>query len=198
MRRKLRFTILLSALVLPWQAKAQEPAVFGPASPPHGFVRFCEASPQECSSDHGQESRFDASAERLRELDDINRAVNSVVAPATDLEVYGVNEYWTLPANGRGDCEDYVLQKRHDLIVKGWPVSALLITVVRDENGDGHAVLTVRTSEGDFILDNKTDDIRIWWRTGYRFVMMQSRGNPNVWVNLDPTAIVVGSAPAFR
>src|ERR1700741_3400454 len=71
--------------------------IFGPAQPPHGFVRFCEANTKEGASDHGQESRFDASAERLKELDEINRAVNRAVAPATDLEVYGVNEYWTLP-----------------------------------------------------------------------------------------------------
>src|SRR5262245_14073936 len=68
--------------------------IFGPAQPPHGFVRFCEATPAECASDHGQETRFDASAERLRELDDINRTVNHEIQPATDLEVYGVNEYW--------------------------------------------------------------------------------------------------------
>ena len=114
---------------------------------PHGFVRFCDATPAECTSDHGQESRFDASAERLKELDEVNRAVNKEIAPATDLEVYGVNEYWTLPRT-RGDCEDYALQKRHNLVTKGWPVSALLMTVVRDEKGEGHAVLTARTGAG--------------------------------------------------
>ena len=158
--------------------------IFGPAQPPHGFVRFCEATPAECSSDHGQESRFDASAERLKELDEVNRAVNKDVAPATDLEVYGVNEYWTLPRK-RGDCEDYALQKRHDLAAKGWPVSALLMTVVRDEKGEGHAVLTARTAQGDFVLDNKIEDVRMWNKTPYQFVMRQSYLNPKVWVALD-------------
>jgi predicted transglutaminase-like cysteine proteinase len=158
--------------------------VFGPAQPPHGFVRFCEANPQECSADHAQESRFDASAERLKELDDVNRAANKEVAPATDMEVYGVNEYWTLP-RARGDCEDYALLKRHNLIQKGWPVSALLMTVVRDEKGEGHAVLTARTVQGDFILDNKIEDVRLWNKTPYQFVMRQSYLNPKVWVALD-------------
>src|SRR5262245_29719545 len=99
--------------------------IYGPAQPPHGFVRVCGATPGEFASDHGQESRFEASAERLKELDEINRTVNTEVAPATDLEVYGVNEYWTLPRT-RGDCEDYALLKRHKLIEKGWPVSAVL------------------------------------------------------------------------
>jgi predicted transglutaminase-like cysteine proteinase len=158
--------------------------IFGPAQPPHGFVRFCEATPQECTSDHRPETRFNASAERLRELDDVNRAVNKAIAPATDLEVYGVNEYWTLPRT-RGDCEDYALLKRHDLMKKGWPVSALLMTVVRDEKGEGHAVLTARTMQGDYILDNKLDDVRLWSQTPYEFVMRQSYINPRVWVALD-------------
>ncbi|MFA5901370.1 MAG: transglutaminase-like cysteine peptidase [Hyphomicrobium sp.] len=158
--------------------------IFGPAQPPHGFVRFCEANPEECTSDHGQESRFDATAERLKELDEINRTINTKVAPATDLEVYGVNEYWTLPRT-RGDCEDYALLKRHTLIAKGWPVSALLMTVVRDEKGEGHAVLTARTVQGDFILDNKFEDVRSWNQTPYQYVMRQSYLNPKVWVALD-------------
>jgi predicted transglutaminase-like cysteine proteinase len=163
---------------------AQFMRIFGPAQPPHGFVRFCESNAPECAADHGQESRFEASAEKLKELDDVNRTVNKEIAPATDLEVYGVNEYWTLPRT-RGDCEDYALLKRHNLIAKGWPVSALLMTVVRDEKGEGHAVLTARTVQGDFILDNKIEDVRAWNKTPYQFVMRQSYLNPKVWVALD-------------
>lgn len=163
---------------------AQFMRIFGPAQPPHGFVRFCEASPEECAADHGQESRFDASAERLKELDEVNRSVNHEIAPATDLEVYGVNEYWTLPRT-RGDCEDYALLKRHNLIAKGWPVSSVLMTVVRDEKGEGHAVLTARTVQGDFILDNKVEEVKPWNKTPYQYVMRQSYLNPKVWVALD-------------
>jgi predicted transglutaminase-like cysteine proteinase len=158
--------------------------IFGPAQPPHGFVRFCEAVPRECASEQRQVNRFSASAERLRELDDVNRAINKAVEPATDLEVYGVNEYWTLPRS-KGDCEDYALLKRHNLVRKGWPVSSLLMTVVRDEKGEGHAVLTARTLQGDFILDNKIEDVRLWNQTPYEFVMRQSYINPRVWVALD-------------
>lgn len=158
--------------------------IHGPAQPPHGFVRFCKAAPQECLADAHPERRFDASAARLQELDNVNRSINRQIAPATDLEIYGVNEYWTLPRT-RGDCEDYVLLKRQTLIRKGWPVSALLITVVRDEKGEGHAVLTARTLQGDLVLDNKTDEIRPWNKTPYQFVMRQSYINPRVWVALD-------------
>ena len=60
------------------------------------------------------------------------------------------------------------------------------MTVVRDEKGEGHAVLTARTVQGDFILDNKIEDVRMWNRTPYEFVMRQSYLNPQVWVSLDP------------
>jgi len=167
--------------------------IYGPASPPHGFVRFCEKRPEECRDGDGPEGRFDAHSDRLSELDDINRLINNAIAPATDLEVYGVKEYWTLPST-RGDCEDYALLKRRMLISRGWPVSSLLLTVVRDEKGDGHAVLTARTLQGDFILDNKVEDVRLWNRTPYEFVMRQSYLNPQIWVALDARHTPVSTA----
>ena len=70
------------------------------------------------------------------------------------------------------------------LIHAGWPREALLVTVVRDNRGEGHAVLTVITDEGDYILDNQKKDILIWSDTGYHFIKRQSQSNPNVWVSL--------------
>ncbi len=161
--------------------------VFGSASPPYGFIRFCEMQPGHCSADRFLEDRFTATPEHLSELDDINRLVNRTITPQTDQDLYGTTEYWTLPTTS-GDCEDYVLLKRKLLIANGWPASALLITVVRDEVGDGHAVLTARTSQGDFVLDNKASDVRIWHQTPYQFVMRQSYVNPRVWVSLEEHA----------
>lgn len=160
--------------------------VFGNAQPPYGAVRFCEAMPQECADHASDDSRFDATPERLSELDEINRTVNHQIEPATDMEVYGVQELWTLPTT-RGDCEDYALLKRHELIARGWPAGALLMTVVRDEKNEGHAVLTARTSQGDFVLDNKVETVKLWTQTPYHFVMRQSYNNPKVWVSLDPS-----------
>ena len=105
----------------------------------------------------------------------------------TDLEHWGVVEKWSYPDDGFGDCEDYVLLKRRMLIQAGWPREALLITVVRERSGDGHAVLTVKTDKGEFILDNQNEDILLWSDTSYRFVKRQSQHDPNVWVALgDP------------
>lgn len=161
--------------------------VHGQSLPPYGFVEFCRTHKQECHSPPANMQRFDASPQRLAQLDQINRGINAVVQPATDLEVYGVEEYWTFPG-ARGDCEDYVILKRHRLMKLGWPASSLLITVVRDEKGEGHAVLTARTQQGDFILDNKVNDVRLWRDTPYRYIMRQSYLSPMVWVSLDPRA----------
>ena len=159
--------------------------VFGSASAPYGFVAFCDRMPGECAPNGSPDLRFEGTPARLSELDQVNRAVNVRITPATDLELYGVVEHWTLPTD-KGDCEDYALLKRQMLIKRGWPSSALLMTVVRDEQGDGHAVLTARTAQGDFILDNKRPDIRLWHQAGYRYIMRQSFVDPRLWMALTP------------
>ena len=169
--------------------------IHGQAIPPYGFVQFCKSHRRECQNPHPQNTRFRASPLRLSELDDINRRVNAAVKPATDNEVYGVEEHWTFPQL-MGDCEDYVVLKRRILMDRGWPASALLITVVLDENGEGHAVLTARTAQGDFILDNKEQTVKLWSQTPYSFVMRQSYINPKVWMSLDPAATVTPQALA--
>jgi hypothetical protein len=44
---------------------------------------------------------------------------------------------------------------------KGFPRQALLMTIVRDHNDQGHAILTVKTNSGDFILDNLTEKLNL-------------------------------------
>jgi predicted transglutaminase-like cysteine proteinase len=44
-----------------------------------------------------------------------------------------------------------------------------------------------RTNRGDLVLDNKTDAIRLWHETAYRYVKRQSVVDPKRWVSLgDP------------
>ena len=160
--------------------------VFAVTQAPYGFVQFCARMPEECQQGPMEEQRFSATPERLSELDTINRKVNREIVPATDMEIYGQAEYWTIPT-ARGDCEDYALLKRKRLMARGWPASALLMTVVRDEKGEGHAVLTARTLQGDFVLDNKIDEVKAWHRTRYEFIMRQSYLNTQIWMSLDPS-----------
>lgn len=159
--------------------------VSGSTNPPVGYVDFCHKFPAECAA-HGSDAAELLNDKTWRDLQEINTLVNRIVTPATDAEIYHRDEVWTLP-EAYGDCEDYVLLKRKWLIERGWPTGALLVTVVFDEVGDGHAVLLARTSRGDFVLDNKTDRLRRWYETSYRFVKRQSTSDPNRWVSLgDP------------
>jgi predicted transglutaminase-like cysteine proteinase len=101
----------------------------------------------------------------------------------SDEELYGKPEYWTLPTDA-GDCEDYLLLKKHYLEGLGFPSEALLITVVLDEKSQGHAVLTVTTDKGDFVLDNRRNDVMRWSDTGYTYLKRQSAEDPRQWVSL--------------
>ena len=154
------------------------------ARPPIGWVEFCAADPSECATAPLAARDAVLTAKAWKELERINRRVNQSIKPMTDLEHYGVVEKWAYPDDGYGDCEDYVLLKRRMLIDAGWPREALLITVVRDGKGDGHAVLTVKTDRGELILDNQNAAIVPWYESGYRFVKRQSQSNPNVWISL--------------
>jgi predicted transglutaminase-like cysteine proteinase len=159
---------------------------FGDTLPPIGYVTFCREHKDECRPGRRFADRVQLSSARFRELAEVNDSVNDAVAPVTDLELYGKVEMWTYPQGGRGDCEDYVLLKRRTLIERGWPESTLLITVVRDENNEGHAVLTVRTDQGDFVLDNKRREVLQWAATSYTFIKRQSERNSLVWISLLP------------
>lgn len=162
--------------------------IYGKSMPPIGHIRFCRIYPDDCRPQNQIQDRFALSPDRWNELVAVNALVNRIVEPTADQELYGEIERWTYPEN-RGDCEDYVLLKRRMLIQRGWPASSLLITVVTDENGAGHAVMTARTSNGDFILDNKNSKILAWNKVPYRFYKRQSYLNPKRWVSLKPRAV---------
>jgi predicted transglutaminase-like cysteine proteinase len=154
------------------------------ARPPIGWVEFCAANPDECDTDTRPPRDVVLTAAAWQDLVRVNRWVNETIKPVTDMTHWGVIERWSYPDDGYGDCEDYVLLKRRMLIKAGWPREALLITVVRDRKDDGHAVLTVKTDRGEFILDNQNPEILPWLETGYRFVKRQSQSDQNLWVAL--------------
>jgi predicted transglutaminase-like cysteine proteinase len=151
---------------------------------PVGWLEFCSEYVPECETKSLEARDVVLTTKAWKDLTRVNRWVNDTVKPITDLEHWGVVEQWNYPDDGYGDCEDYVLLKRRMLMQAGWPRQALLITVVRDKRGDGHAVLTVKTDKGEFILDNQNEEILLWSETGYRFVKRQSQNDPNVWLAL--------------
>jgi predicted transglutaminase-like cysteine proteinase len=113
----------------------------------------------------------------------VNREVNAAVKPMSDQEHWGVGDRWDLAEDGYGDCEDYQLLKRRRLVAAGFPARAIRMTVVIDDENQGHAVLMVRTDRGDFILDNKRNTVLPWHQTGYTYVKREGQDDL-AWVSL--------------
>ncbi len=173
--------------------------VEGPAArPPIGYIGFCLRHRADCepqtdtsagdittSSTAGLPSPVALTSERWRELNEVNTYFNRTVRPVEDIDLVQKVEWWSYAINSAGDCEDYVLEKRRALIDRGWPADALLITVVRQWNGQGHAVLTVVTDKGDLVLDNLAMGIVSFDKAPYTWLMRQSRQHPMHWVKLN-------------
>lgn len=156
----------------------------GSARPVQGWVKFCERYAGECDVQTSEPASITLTPKVWRALNTVNRKVNTTIKPRTDMEHWGVVDRWDLPDDGYGDCEDYQLLKRKLLVEKhGLPRRALRMTVVIDEQGEGHAVLMVRTDQGDIILDNKRSGILPWSATGYVFVKREGQDGRD-WVSL--------------
>jgi predicted transglutaminase-like cysteine proteinase len=193
------FIFLIFTTLLAAQARAGEVqyAIVGaPTTAPIGWVEYCKETPNECPAGVTTPRDIILTDPIWEDLKRVNRWVNEHVKVKSDMDHWGVIEKWSLPTDGDGDSEDYVLMKRKMLIDAGWPREALLITVVRDKNGEGHAILTVKTDKGEFVLDNQNENVVAWTETGYRFVKRQSQSDPNVWVSLGDNRPAVATATA--
>jgi predicted transglutaminase-like cysteine proteinase len=182
-------------IALAWIMSMTSPSSAGPrllgsadAPPLPGWVKFCDRHPAECTVDVFQPESLTLTQELYALLSSVDLTVNRSVKPMTDEDQWGVADLWSYPNDGYGDCEDYQLLKRKLLIEAGLPRRALLMTVVIDEKGNGHAVLTVRTDRGDLILDNRTNVVLEWPETNYTFVKRESAKKPG-WVSLAPEPI---------
>lgn len=156
---------------------------------PIGWIDHCITYASECA--HVYKARdIVLTVQAWKDLEEVNRWVNSTIMPESDLDHWGEVERWDMAEDGFGDCEDYVLLKRSLLMQANWPQEALLVTVVLDKKGDNHAVLTVKTDLGQYILDNVQPKVLIWYRTGYSFMKRQSQFNRNIWIMLEEPALV--------
>lgn len=165
----------------------------GLTSQPIGHFEFCKANPGECAIRPRDTGPAAMTVTLWQEIVSVNEEVNNAISPMNDIDLYGKDEVWSYP-DGYGDCEDYVLEKRRQLSALGLSLADLLITVVRKPDGEGHAVLTVRTDRGDFILDNLTDNVKPWDKTGYRFLKRQAADHTGRWVSIrEGQATLVGA-----
>jgi len=139
---------------------------------PFGYQVFCLKNMRECRSSGASKVAY--SNNLMTKLAKVNTRVNRSIRWTRDKR-----DEWNLASN-RGDCEDFALTKRSQLIRMGVPAAALRMALVKTRKGEAHAVLVVKTNRGDLVLDNKTGQIRPRSSTGYRWVAMASR-NPYRW-----------------
>jgi len=158
--------------------------VSGQTSIPVGHADFCKRYPSECTVNATVVDDVHLTPQNWQQLLEVNTSFNTSIVPETDMQLYHVEEYWTYP-HGYGDCEDIALAKRRQLVEDGWPVSTLLMTVAKEADGEGHAVLMVRTDRGDMILDNQDSTIRDWRESPYHFLKRQSQDNAGEWVGIN-------------
>lgn len=164
--------------------------VRGPAAPPAGASHLCQTLDWACASSN---RRMAIDANALEVARAINNRANRTVRSVSDMQQYRVAERWALPTARGGDCEDYAIFKKLELIKAGFPPEQLLIATVLDRQRQSHAVLVLRTGGQDLVLDNLTSRIVPWNKTGYTFLRMQDPNQPSRWVSVLAGGIMGGS-----
>jgi predicted transglutaminase-like cysteine proteinase len=167
------------------------------ADVPPGYVGFCIRMPEQCQIPIDAPQFMSATPAMFDALQTVNAQVNAAIWPEDDMRHYGRAEYWTIPTDGFGDCEDYALAKRKALVDAGFSPAALRVAIVVTPDESRHAVLTVVTDKGDYVLDNMRAEIVPWNRTDYAWVERQDPHTADAWDVLDTTAMArVASAGA--
>lgn len=189
------FVAVIASATIAVPAPKPHPAMItgGVTSQPIGHYEFCQKYRDECTIRNRNTAAPHVTEFGWSLVEKINVDVNKTITPMTDQELFGRDEVWAYPTDA-GDCEDFVLLKRRKLMERGFSASDLLITVVRKPDGEGHAVLTLRTSEGDFVLDNLVDEVKLWSETPYTFLKRQATFNTGRWVTIENgTDVMVGA-----
>jgi predicted transglutaminase-like cysteine proteinase len=163
------------------EANVDRIAFSTPVLAPAAFVRFCARYPEDCkvSPTEFSHTAVSLTKDRLAELSKVNRDVNHSIKPQENLG--GVMAEQWLVAPRHGDCNDYAVTKRHELLARGWPSHSLLLAEVEVAWGEHHLLLVVRTSEDDLVLDNLKSDVRPASQVTYRWVRAQQTENPKFW-----------------
>jgi predicted transglutaminase-like cysteine proteinase len=153
----------------------------GPVLAPMGHVFFCLKNPDACKVSPTITAQIAVEPTTMVLLRRVNLEVNHAIIPQNDIKTEGFSDQWTVSPK-RGDCEDYALTKQKRLIELGLPASALRLAIARTPQGEGHAVLIVRTQSGDFILDNRFGAILTRQSSDLTWESIQSAENPKFWL----------------
>jgi predicted transglutaminase-like cysteine proteinase len=176
-------TVLATAGTSAGDTRTRFLAEGGPAKPTKAWTEFCAQNAEECRVPVTEQMVIPYSASVWNDLVKINTSVNRTIKAVTDEAYWGVSDRWDYPIAGYGDCEDIQLEKRRLLQLKGYPIRAMRMAVVINPEGEGHAVLVVRTSRGDFVLDNRGDQVLPWYATPYSWIKREGSVD-ETWVAL--------------
>ncbi|WP_234995101.1 transglutaminase-like cysteine peptidase [Ruegeria meonggei] len=178
------FALVLASMAISSEATATEgkfiPSAYA-SPPPSGARQLCRQYNWACSN---KVSVSLSNRQEMQIIKRVNRQVNATTRSVTDQSQYRTTERWALPTSQGGDCEDFALLKKRDLIRAGVDPSKLLIATVLDTKRNSHAVLVYRSAGGDLVLDNLTNQIKPWSATRYLFLRMQNPRKPSVWVGI--------------
>ena len=152
-----------------------------PSLAPIAFVRFCLRYPQDCKvrGSATQPELEPLTKSRKTVLAKVNRDVNRAITPYN--KDYDVSAEEWLVSPSKGNCSDYAVTKRHELLARGWPSRALILTEVIVPSGEHHLVLVVRTRDVDLVLDNLNENLQTVSQVGYRWVRAQQERDPKFW-----------------
>jgi predicted transglutaminase-like cysteine proteinase len=158
-----------------------------PQLAPFAHARFCVQYPEDCKVKRMafRPKKLQLTDKRFAELMSINTEVNRSIRPERNLGGVATERWLISPKSG--DCNDYAVTKRHELLARGWPSRSVLLAEVVVPSGEHHLVVVVRAQEGDLVIDNLNANIRPWFKTGYQWVRIQSPMNPNYWASVSKT-----------
>jgi len=140
-----------------------------------------------------------------KKIIDVNNQVNNEYTYSADVE-----ENWKIiperlpegtedtnpPDSYSGDCEDFALTKADRLIEMGVSASALKVTVCAKVKDDGelvgHAVLTIDTNKGTYVLDNDSQGPKLSKNKGYKWI---SRLVGGTWYEIKTDEKLLESVP---
>ena len=169
-----------------------------PAAIPSGYVAFCLRNSDQCDLPRNGLTVTQLDTRTFDLLSRVNRSLNAAIKPEDDAQHYGPTDYWTIVTDGYGDCEDYALTKRKALLDAGLPAAALRLAVVITSGQERHAILTVATDRGDFVMDNFSDDVLPWTRVNYKWLARQDPKTPWRWDMLSADNSAAAPSAATR
>jgi predicted transglutaminase-like cysteine proteinase len=149
-------------------------------SQPIGAMLFCAAHAGECADKARAITRIEITDERLAQLRAVQYEVNRRIDPTGAIEVA-----WHYASGGKGTCVQYAMEKRRQLIERGWPASSLQLATVTTRQGEGHLVLVAATTQGELVLDNLREDITPWQVLPYRWIARQEGASLAQWVSIN-------------